>query len=64
MEVKIFSVDLTGVVGQTLRKLEGDINTFLTSRDLVSMEQSVLPAGENVKPRLIVTVVAKRKPEA
>ncbi len=63
MEVKIFNLDLSGVVSQTLRKLENDINTFLMTRDLVSLEQSVLPAGENVKPRLFVTIVAKRKAE-
>ena len=63
MEVKIFNLDLSGVVSQTLRKLENDINTFLTTRDLVSLEQSVLPASENIKPRLLVTIVAKRKSE-
>ena len=61
MEVRIFNMELSGVVSQTIRKLENDINTFLMTRDLISLEQSVLPAGENVKPRLFVTVVAKRK---
>jgi hypothetical protein len=54
-------MDLSGVVSQTVRKLENDINTFLSTRDFVSIEQSVLPAGENTKPRLFVTVVAKRR---
>jgi len=63
VEVKIFSLDLSGVVSQTLRKLENDVNTFLMTRDLISLEQSILPAGENIKPRLFVTVVAKRKSE-
>lgn len=61
MEVRIFNMDLSGVVSQTIRKLENDINTFLMTRELISIEQSVLPAGENVKPRLFVTIVAKRK---
>jgi hypothetical protein len=61
VEVKIFNLDLSGVVSQTLRKLENDINTFLETRDLISLEQSVLQASENVKPRLLVTIVAKRK---
>ncbi|MBQ7704739.1 MAG: hypothetical protein IJT73_04825 [Selenomonadaceae bacterium] len=63
MEVRIFNLDLSGVVSQTLRKLENDINTFLATRELVSIEQSVLPASENIKPRLLVTIVAKRKSE-
>ena len=63
MEVRIFNMELSGVVSQTIRKLENDINTFLMTRELVSLEQSVLPASENVKPRLFVTIVAKRKPE-
>lgn len=62
-EVKIFSVDLTGVVGQNIRRVESDINTYLTTRDFISIEQTFLPAIDTSKPRLIVTVVAKRKPE-
>ncbi len=61
MEAKVFNVELTGVVGQNLRKLESDINTFLSTREFVAMEQSILQDPSAGKPRMIVTVIAKRK---
>ena len=63
MEVRIFNLELSGVISQTVRKLESDINTFLATREFISMEQTILQAGENIKPRLFITVVAKRKSE-
>ena len=61
MEARVFNVELTGVVGQNLKRLESEINTFLASRDCVSMQQSILQDPSAGKPRLIVTVIAKRK---
>lgn len=66
MEVKIFSVELTGVMGQNLRKLESDINAFLADRECVAMEQSIFQdnsanKANAGKTRMIVTVVAKKK---
>ena len=61
MEARVFNVELTGVVGQNLKRLESEINTFLTSRECVSMQQSILQDPSAGKPRLIVTVIAKRK---
>ena len=62
MEVKIFSVELTGMVGQNLRKLEGEINLFLSTRNCISMEQSILQEPTAGRPRIIITIVAERKP--
>lgn len=61
MEARVFNVELTGVVGQNLKRLESDINTFLATRECVAIEQSILQEPSAGKPRLIVTVVAKRK---
>ena len=61
MEARVFNVELTGVVGQNLKRLESEINTFLASRECVSMQQSILQDPSAGKPRLIVTVIAKRK---
>ena len=62
MEVKIFSVELTGMVGQNLRKLEGEINLFLSTRNCISIQQSILQEPTAGRPRIIITVVAERKP--
>lgn len=61
VEVKVFNVELTGMVGQNLRKLEAEMNTFLSTREFISMQQSVIQDASAGKPRIIVTVVAKRK---
>ncbi len=62
MEVKIFSVELTGMVGQNLRKLEGEISLFLSTRNCISIQQSILQEPTAGRPRIIITVVAERKP--
>ena len=61
MEVKIFSVDLTGVFTQDLHKIESEINLYLTNKDFVSMEQSILQDHVTNHPKLIITIVAKKK---
>ena len=61
MEVKIFSVDLTGVFSQDLHKIESEMNSFLSTREFVSMEQSILQDHVTNHPKLIITVVAKKK---
>lgn len=61
MEVKIFSVDLTGVLNQDLHKIESDINYFLANKEFVSMEQSILQDHVTNHPKLIISVVAKKK---
>lgn len=61
MESRVFNVELSGVVGQNLKRLESDINSFLTNRECVAIQQSILQEPSAGKPRLIVTVVAKRK---
>lgn len=61
MEVKIFHVDLTGVFTQDLHKIESEINSFLVGKDFVSMQQSILQDHVTNHPKLIVTVVAKKK---
>jgi len=61
LEVKIFSVDLVGVFTQDLHKIESEINVYLTNKDFVSMEQSILQDHVTNHPKLIITVVAKKK---
>ncbi len=64
MEVKIFTVELTGMVGQNLRKVEGEINLFLSTRDCISLTQSILQEPTAGRPRIIITVVAAKKSPA
>lgn len=60
MEVKIFSVDLVGVINQELHKIESEINSFLVHKEFVSMEQSLWQDRVTNHTKLIVTVVAKK----
>ena len=61
MEVKIFSVDLVGVFTQDLHKIESEMTSFLSTHEFVSMEQSILQDHVTNHPKLIITVVAKKK---
>lgn len=61
MEVKIFSVDLAGVLTQDLHKIESEINVYLSNKEFVSMEQSIISEHVTGHNRLIITVVAKKK---
>lgn len=61
MEVKIFSVDLVGVINQELHKIESEINSYLVGKEFVSMEQSLWQDRVTNHTKLIVTVVSKKK---
>lgn len=61
MEVKIFSVDLVGVISQELHKIESEINTYLINKEFVSMEQNIWQDHVTNHTKLIITVVAKKK---
>ena len=61
MEVKIFTVDLVGVINQELHKIEGEINSYLVGKEFVSMKQTVWQDHVTNHTKLIVTVVAKKK---
>ena len=60
-EVKIFSVDLVGVINQELHKIESEVNTYLVGRELVSMKQNIWQDHVTNHTKLIITVVAKKK---
>lgn len=60
-EVKIFTVDLVGVINQELHKIESEINSYLAHKELVTMEQSIWQDRLTNHTKLIVTVVAKKK---
>jgi hypothetical protein len=60
-EVKIFTVDLVGVINQELHKIESEINAYLAHKELVTMEQSIWQDRLTNHTKLIVTVVAKKK---
>lgn len=60
MEVKIFSTIVTGMVETALNKLENQVANFIRDRQVVSLNQSVIPAsGPNEKTRIVITVVVK-----
>jgi hypothetical protein len=61
VEVKIFSVDLVGVINQELHKIESEINSYLVGKEFVSMEQSLWQDRVTNHTKLIVTVVSKKK---
>ena len=61
MEVKIFSVDLVGVINQELHKIESEINTYLVNKELVSMKQNIWQDHVTNHAKLIITVVSKKK---
>lgn len=60
-EVKIFTVDLVGVINQELHKIESEINSYLAHKELVTMEQSIWQDRLTNHTKLIVTVVAKKR---
>ena len=60
-EVKIFSVDLVGVINQELHKIESEINTYLVNKELVSMKQNIWQDHVTNHAKLIITVVSKKK---
>ena len=60
-EVKIFTVDLVGVINQELHKIESEINAYLAHKELVTMEQSIWQDRLTNHTKLIITVVAKKK---
>lgn len=60
MEIKIFSAIVTGMVESALSKLENQIENYIRGKQVVSVNQSVVPpSSPNEKTRLIVTVVVK-----
>lgn len=60
MEVKIFSTIVTGMVETALNKLENQVANFIRDRQVVSLNQSVIPASSpNEKTRIVITVVVK-----
>ena len=61
MEVKIFSVDLVGVINQELHKIESEITSYLVGKEFVSMEQNIWQDHVTNHTKLIITVVAKKK---
>ncbi len=61
MEVKIFSVDLVGVINQELHKIESEINSYLVGKEFISMEQNIWQDHVTNHTKLIITVVAKKK---
>ena len=60
MEIKIFSTIVTGMVETALNKLENQIANYIREKQVVSVNQSVIPASSpNEKTRIVVTVVTK-----
>ena len=61
MEVKIFTVDLVGVINQELHKIESEISSYLVGKEFISMEQNIWQDRVTNHAKLIITVVAKKK---
>jgi len=61
VEVKIFSVDLVGVINQELHKIESEINTYLAGRELISMQQNIWQDHLTNHSKLVITVVSNKK---
>ncbi|MBR5913265.1 MAG: hypothetical protein IKZ58_02715 [Selenomonadaceae bacterium] len=60
MEVKIFSAIVTGMVETALNKLENQIANYIREKQVVSVNQSIIPASSpNEKTRIVITVVTK-----
>ena len=60
MEIKIFSTIVTGMVETALNKLENQIANYIREKQVVSVNQSIIPASSpNEKTRIVVTVVTK-----
>ena len=60
MEIKIFSTIVTGMVETALNKLENQVANFIREKQVVSVNQSVIPAtSSNEKTRIVITVVTK-----
>ena len=59
-EVKIFSVDLVGVINQELHKIESEVNTYLVGKEFISMKQNIWQDHVTNHTKLIITVVAKK----
>lgn len=59
-EIKIFTVDLVGVINQELHKIESEINAYLAHKELVSMEQTIWQDHLTNHSKLIITVVSKK----
>ena len=60
-EVKIFSVDLVGVINQELHKIESEVNTYLVGKEFISMKQNIWQDHVTNHTKLIITVVSKKK---
>mgnify|MGYP006872980072 CR=1 FL=1 len=60
MEIKIFSTIVTGMVETALNKLENQVANFIREKQVVSVNQSVIPAtSSSEKTRIVITVVTK-----
>ncbi len=60
MEIKIFSATVTGMVESALSKLENQITNHIRDKEVISVNQSVIPAASNNdKTRIVITVVTK-----
>ena len=60
MEIKIFSTIVAGMVETALNKLEIQIANYIREKQVISVNQSVIPAtSPNEKTRIVITVVTK-----
>ena len=60
MEIKIFSTIVAGMVETALNKLENQIANYIREKQVISVNQSVIPASSpNEKTRIVITVVTK-----
>lgn len=60
MEIKIFSTIVAGMVETALNKLENQIANYIREKQVISVNQSVIPAtSPNEKTRIVITVVTK-----
>ena len=67
MEIKIFSASVTGMVESALSKLENQIANHIRDKEVISINQSIIPAPPSANPsfrsnettRIVITVVTK-----
>ena len=62
MDVKIFSVALSGNVENELKKLETQIGNYVRNKEIISICQSIKQEQEGQhgqEPRIIITVMTK-----